>query len=207
MRTGPIAPLVAVIAGLTVLGATTAGWVVDTVTRQVGGLEVPEVAVMTGAEIQPQLIVVGLVLLLSAVPLAVAKGRLRRLIGVFVGVVALVGMVLAVAGIVRAAELRGVLQASAWWALTGTGAGLVAGLFAAARTGRPASLPNRFEIDGREGAEDPQRDEWNLAVEDRGADGHAHGGDPDDLESHGSGGRESPGSGGARSHGSRAEDH
>lgn len=167
MRAGWIAPLAAVLAGLIVLGATTAGWVVDQVSRDVGGLNVPEVATTTGAEVQPGLVVVGLVLLLSSVPLAVARGVLRRVCGGAVGMTGLVGVGLAVTGILHAAQMSGVLQGSVWFVVAGTALGVAAGVVAMWRPARRASLPDRFDIDAPPEPQDRELDEWDLAVDER----------------------------------------
>jgi hypothetical protein len=164
---GWIASLVAVLAGLIVLGGTTAGWVVDSATREVGGLDVPQVATVSGAELQPALVVVGLALLLSGAPLGVTTGVVRRIFGVVVMVTAVAGAGWAVVGAVRAAELPGTLQPSVWLTAVGTVVGFFAGLLAMSRPQRRASLPDRFDIDAPPLDEDRELDEWDLAVDDR----------------------------------------
>lgn len=183
MRTGWPAAVLTAVAGLVVLGAATAAWVVERGTTEIGGVEVAEVTGVTGAELQPGLMLVGLVLVIASLGVGLAGGALRRALGALVLVTGTVGAALSVAGTIRAAELAGVLQAAAWWSLAGAALAVAAGALAVRRPDRRATLPARFDIDPAatgpgdphpprsarrgepEGPVETEPDEWDLAVE------------------------------------------
>lgn len=166
MRTGWPAAVLGAVAGLVVLGATTAAWVTRREVGDIGGVAVEQVTTVSGAEVQPALMLVGLVLVLAAVAVAFVAGRPRRVLGAVAATAGLVGVVLAVLGAVEASTRDGALQPAAWWAVAGSVLGVAAGAVALRRPERRAALPARFDLDARpgDGAGEPV-DEWNLAAE------------------------------------------
>lgn len=170
----------AALAGLVTLAATTADWFVDTGARQVGGIPIAQLESITGAELRPGLMLIGLVLLLAAVPIGVARGRLKRVVGAAVAVIGVVGAGLTLATVFGAADVPGALQSSVWVALAGSLAGAASGLLAVGRPHRGATLPARFDVGSQSGAghlpgdveppaAKPDRgapeDEWEMAAD------------------------------------------
>lgn len=164
MRTGWPAAILAAVAGLVVLGAATAPWVVEATTSEVGGVAVERTTAVTGAQLRPGLMMVGLLFVLGALAVGLLRGGPRRLVGVIVVVAGIGGAALSVAGLLQAGERPGTLQAAPWWALVGSALGAAAGWLARRRPDRRASLPARYDLDGADRARDPAG-EWEMAVE------------------------------------------
>ncbi len=167
-------------AGLVTLGSSTPAWVAEESARAVGGVDVAEVAEVSGLEIRPELLIVGLALLLLAVPIGATSGVRHRVIGFVVAGIGLAGVVLAAAGIYAATTIAGQLRPAAWWTVIGCVAGFMSGVLALRQPARAALLPTRFDLNtpdiGSESAapngsrtpnaEPAPVDEWHLAADD-----------------------------------------
>ena len=179
MTSGWAPALVSAAAGLAILAGATARWVVETGSRQVGGVDIAEVSGVTGVQLRPELLLTGVVLIAAAVPLGLLRGRARRAVGALTGVVGIAGAALTVATLVDAATRPGEVQPSGWVVLAGCVVGAAAGWLAVRRPHRSASLPARFDLEERGASPerrdlahpsgDPGRrepaDEWTLATD------------------------------------------
>lgn len=159
MKTGWPAAILAAAAGLVVLGATTAAWLVEDTTAEVGGVAVTQVTTVTGAQLRPGLMLVGLMFVLAALAVGLLKGSLRRLVGVALVVAGAGGVALGIAGLLGARDLPGTLQPAPWWALTGSVLGAASGWLALRRPDRWASLPARFDLDADDAVDGAQQGE------------------------------------------------
>ncbi len=162
------------------LGSSTPAWVAEESARAVGGVDVADVAEVSGLEIRPELLIVGLALLILAVPIGATSGAWRRGIGFVVMGIGLAGVLLAVSGIYAANTIDGQLRPAAWWTVIGCVAGFMSGVFVLRQPARAALLPTRFDLDtpdiGSESAapngsrthnaEAAPVDEWHLAADD-----------------------------------------
>jgi hypothetical protein len=156
------AVLLMVVAGLAVAGGAVADWVVEEITVEVAGLQLPDYVTTTGLELVPALLPLGLVAAVGGAVVAALRGRARR---VAAGVVAALGVVaLAVVpfGLVAAADIPGGLTPAP--ALSAVGAvGVVAGAaLALRRRQEQPALSARYDLDGRAGED---AEEWSLASE------------------------------------------
>jgi len=79
--------LLGVLGGVTVVVATAAGWLTREETRSVGGVELGEAVSVSGTEVAPALVTLGLIAIGLAVIVAILPGLLRRVAGL-----ALVGL-------------------------------------------------------------------------------------------------------------------
>ena len=170
--------------GLALLGAATAEWAVATVERDVSGVVVPERIATTGAELEPALLVVGLVVLVAAVPLAVTRGALRRGVAFGVAAAGAAATVVSVRATLQAGDVPGRLQPVVGIAYLAAIGAVVAGALGAGRARRPAPrtdppappgppVPPEQPASpssgsGRRPTSEPV-DEWALAVDDEDA--------------------------------------
>lgn len=159
-----MAPLLAVLGALALLGGATGTWVVDRDQREVGGLAIPEVTTTSGVEIAPLLVPLAVGALLLALTVATLRGRPRQLMGLLVAATGAVAVALTVVGALDATRSTGSLGGGPGFAGFGALAVTAAGLLASGRRAPAPLLDERYTVEGATADTDGDDDgEWDLA--------------------------------------------
>lgn len=150
-----LALLAGLVGGLVLAGSTTGEWFAVTGDRDVGGVPVPGGQGLAGGRVAAELLPVGLIAGVLALALAAVRGRVRRLVG---------GLLLLLAAssvwpIVRPflGDAPGDPAAGLMAAIVGAGLVAIAGGLAL-RPDPPPSLSARYDLDV-----DDADEEWHLA--------------------------------------------
>jgi hypothetical protein len=156
-----LAILAAVAGGLLLAGASTASWVVEERSRDVGGVALEEVQTTPGVDVAPQLVPLGLGTAVAGLAAAAVPRRVRRLGAVVVAGLAAAGLGVSAWGLLQASRLDGSLGAGPALALIGGAIALAGGLLLLRRPSSPELLDSeRYSVEGAQAAGD---DEWRLA--------------------------------------------
>jgi hypothetical protein len=156
-----LAVLTVVTGGLLLAGASTASWVVEERTRDVGGVALEDVETIPGVDVAPQLVPLGLVTAVAGLAAVAVPRRARRLGGVVVAGLAAVGLAVAGWGLLEASRLDGNLGGGPALALIGGALALAGGGLLARGPAAPELLDSeRYSVEGAQSVGD---DEWRLA--------------------------------------------
>jgi hypothetical protein len=156
-----LAVLAVVTGGLLLAGASTASWVVEERTRDVGGVALEEVETTPGVDVAPQLVPLGLVTAVAGLAAAAVPRRVRRLGGVLVAGLAVAGLAVAGWGVVAGSRLDGSLGAGPALALIGGALALAGGGLLARRPAARELLDSeRYSVEGAQSVGD---EEWRMA--------------------------------------------
>lgn len=150
-----LALLAGLVGGLLLAGSTTGEWFAVAGEREVGGVPVPGGQGLAGGRVAAELLPVGLAAGVIALSLAVVRGRVRRLVGGLLLLVAVGSawpIVRPFLGATPGEPAGGVMAAIAGAALVALAGGL------ALRAGPPPGLSARYDLDV-----DDADDEWHLA--------------------------------------------
>ncbi|HSK91740.1 MAG TPA: hypothetical protein VK875_10545 [Euzebyales bacterium] len=148
---------VAAIAGALWFAAAVAGtWVERPLTRTVGDVALNEVETVSGTELVPVGVVIGLVALLCGVGVLATRGAARRGVSLLVVIGGGSAVAAAATGFVRANALDGAVTTAPFGAALAALVILAGGLLGLGGSAR--RLPSRYDV-----AADPGDREWQLA--------------------------------------------
>gem|GEM_PF-2115603 len=162
---GALGGLLATAGGLLLAGATVAAWVTRTMTRELVGVEVSDIATTSGVQFAPAAVPLGVAaalggLLLLALPAGLRA--IRRVLGLVILLAGVAGIAVLALGLAGASTAGGALRATPGLAVLGALAVTVGGGAAVRRPSRRPLLDARYDIDvDADVAEDT--DEWQLA--------------------------------------------
>ena len=154
-------PVLGMVAGLVLLLASAGGWVDVVEERDVGGVAVTEPRSVPGTTYAPAAVAIGLGVVAAGALLAVARGALRRLLGMMLLCAGPGALVVLLLGLTRAMAAEGALTPAPFLAAAAGVAVLCAGLSAAFGPRRPPPK-SRYRVE----SEQPGDDEWTLAAGD-----------------------------------------
>lgn len=155
----PLAVGFAVLGGLLLVAAASGDWVTLEEVRAIGGVPLVEEQGTAGIELAPQAVAIGVLAAALGLALIVVRGRGRRLLGLLLAAVGVLGAASVAVGTVRAMSEPGHVAAAPWVAAGGSAVVLAAGLVAWRQPPPRPVLSARYSID----SDEPEDGEWGAA--------------------------------------------